>query len=256
MIQLPTDLNSAIAQAREATQAALDDGYNLVQVELVIPEIELQAQAIAKEFIPAILEPDTNLKVFFADTGAAALARRDWGEVSFKVTDLGTSRSPVDSKVEAEDGRFLLVCPSSIEVAQAEKLSNLAGDRPVVMLLPQLENVSIVGVGYAARQLRERFINKIESCYYLRPGDGFTLFRCYPSPWQVWLEKEEDKYELIAESPEKPMGDKLDLILAKASGEAIEAPEATDSADSQATPKPQKKGFMAELQKFLRALTS
>ncbi len=252
MTQLPTDLNSAIAQAKEATKAALDDGFNLVSVELVIPEIELQAQAIAQQFIPAILEPDTGLKVFFPDTGAAALARRDWGEVPFKVTDLGTSRSPVEERIEEEDRRFLLICPSSIEVAQAEKLSNLAGDRPVVILLPRLEDVSIVGIGYAARQLRERFINKIQSCYYLRPGDGFTLFRCYPSPWQIWLEPEEGKYELIAELPEKPMGDNLDLILAKATGQATEAPEA--SAD--AAPKPKKKGFMAELQKFFRALSS
>lgn len=256
MTQLPKDLNEAIAQAKEATKAALDDGYNRLQVELVIPEIELQAQAIAQEFIPAILEPDTTLKVFFADTGAAALARRDWGEVPFTVTDLGTSRSPVDGRIEPEDRRFLLICPSSIEVGQAEKLSNLAGDRPMVMLLPRLEDVSIVGIGYAARQLRERFISKIQSCYYLRPSDGFTLFRCYPSPWQLWLEPEEGKYELIAELPEKPMGDALDLILAKASGQATEAPEATDSADSLAAPKAKKKGFLAEMQKFFRALSS
>lgn len=255
MTQLPKDLNEAIAQAREATNAALDDGYTRLQVELVIPEIELQAQALAQQFIPAILEPDTPLKVFFADTGAAALARRDWEEVPFTVTDLGTSRSPVDGRIEPEDGRFLLICPSSIEVAQAEKLSNLAGDRPMVMLLPRLEDVSIVGIGLAARQLRERFISKIQSCYYLRPGDGFTLFRCYPSPWQIWLEPEEGKYELIAELPEKPMGDTLDSILAKASGQATEAPD-SDSADSQAAPKSNKKGFLAEMQKFFRALTS
>lgn len=255
MTQLPKDLNEAIAQAKEATKAILNDGYTLVSVELVIPEIELQAQAIAQEFIPAILEADTRLKVFFPDTGAAALARRDWGEVPFKVSDLGSSRSPVEGRIEPEDQQFLLVCPSSIEVAQAEKLSNLAGDRPVVMLLPRLEDVSIVGIGYAARQLRERFISKIQSGYYLRPGDGFTLFRCYPSPWQVWLEPEEGKYELIAELPEKPMGDSLDLILAKATSQGAEAQDG-DSPDSQAAPKPKKKGLMAEMQKFFRALSS
>lgn len=252
MTELPKDLNEAIAQAQEATKAALNEGYTRVQVELVIPEIELQAQAIAQQFIPALLEADTQLKVFFPDTGAAALARRDWAEVGFKIDDIGTSRSPVDNKVEPEDQQFLLICPSSIEVAQAEKLSNLAGDRPMVILLPKLEDISIVGIGYAARQLRERFINTIESCYYFRPLEGVIIYRCYPSLWQVWLE-EDGEYKLIAERPEKPMGDTLELILAQTTGQTTETSQADDS---QSAPKPKKKGFLAEVQQFFRALSS
>ena len=57
---------------------------------------------------------------------------------------IGTSRSPVDKKIASEDQCFLLIAPSAVEVAQAEKLSNLVGDRPVIMLIPKLEDVSIV----------------------------------------------------------------------------------------------------------------
>ncbi|NEO47551.1 MAG: DUF1995 family protein, partial [Moorea sp. SIO4A3] len=52
MSELPLSLEDAIAQAKQATKAALDDGQTRVQVELVFPEIALQAQSIAQEFIP------------------------------------------------------------------------------------------------------------------------------------------------------------------------------------------------------------
>lgn len=253
MTQLPNDLNEAIAQAMEATKAAINDGYTRLQIEIVVPDIELQAQTLAKQFIPALLEADTKLKVFFPDTGAAALARRDWQEVPFKIEDIGSGRSPVEAKVEPEDQCFLLIAPSAVEVAQAEKLCNLAGDRPVVILIPKLEDVSIVGIGYAARQLRERFIKTIASCYYIRPLEGAALYRCYPSPWQVWLTTD-GQPQLIAEQPEKPVGDALEMILAKATGTAT-----TDSATSFSEPTtspPKRKGFLAEMQKFLRALSN
>lgn len=253
MTKLPNDIDEAIAQAMEATKAALQDGYTRLQIEIVVPEIELQAQSLAKQFIPALLEADTQLKVFFPDTGAAALARRDWQDTSFKIEDIGTSRSPVDSKVTPEDQFFLLIAPSAVEVAQAEKLSNLAGDRPVVMLIPRLEDVSIVGIGYAARQLRERFIKTLESCYYVRSFGEGVLYRCYPSPWQVWLE-ENGQYKLISERPSKPVGDELDIILAEATGQ-VTTDGSTSSSEATIAPV-KRKGFLAEIQKFLRALSS
>ena len=235
MSNVPQTLEDAIAQAKLSTQAALDDGYRRLQVELIVPEVALQAQVIALEFSSLF---ESNLRIIFPDTGAAALARRDWGETPFKISDLGSSRTSIERKISEEDQAFLLACPSSVEVEQVEKLCNLAGDRPVVLLIPQLENVSIVGIGYAARQLRERFISTLESCYYFKPLDGAVVLRSYPSPWQVWLEN--DGYELAAEEPQKPMGDRLDQILAKASNQ--EQPVKS-------------RGLLANLQQFLRALS-
>lgn len=245
MSTFPKSLEEAIAQAKEATQTALDSGCGRLQVELVIPEIALQAQAIALEFTSVFQQYGSGLKVLFADTGAAALARRDWGETAFKVNDLGSRFTPVEMKIAPEDEIFLVVCPSSVEVNSVEKLCNLAGDRPVVLLIPQLEDVSIVGIGYTARQIRERFLSTIETCYYLRPLQGATILRCYPSLWQVWLEKEDD-YELFVEQPQKPMGEALELLLAKASGVGEEKSEVS---------KPKKSGLLGDMQKFLRALS-
>lgn len=245
MTQLPTTLDEAIAQAKAATTAALNDGYTRLQVELVFPEIQLQAQSIAEQFIPLLQERGLQLKVFFPDTGAAALARRDWGEVPFKIADLGTSRSPVESRLEPEDELFLLVSPSAVEVLQVQSLCNAVGDRPVILLNPRMGDVTTIGIGYAGRQLRDRFLNTIESCYYLRPLEGAALLRSYPAIWQVWLETKTG-FQLITEQAEKPVGDALEQILLKAT---------TPQADAPQTVQPKRKGFLSNLQSFLRALS-
>lgn len=245
MNTFPQSLDEAVNQAKEATLAALADGYNRVQVELVIAEIPLQAQALALEFTTIFTEYGSGLKVIFPDTGAASLAKRDWGEVAFRVTDLGSRYTPVETKVTPEDELFLLVCPSSVEVERVEKLCNAAEDRPVVLLIPQLEDVSIVGIGLAARQLRERFISTLFSAYYFQPLEGAALLRCHPSPWQIWLEKE-DGYELASEQAQKPVGDALERLLLKLTS--------GDSTEDSNIPRPKKSGILSNLQKMIRAL--
>jgi hypothetical protein len=246
MSQVPQSLEEAVEQAKAATLAALEAGCNRVQIELVIPEIALQAQSLALQFTYLFEEYGSGLRVLFPDTGAAALARRDWEETTFKVSDLGSRFIPVDKKISEEDTIFLVVCPSSVEVNAVEKLCNLAGDRPVILLIPQLEDLYVVGIGLAARQLRERFLSLLESAYYFRALAGAVVLRSYPSLWEVWLEKEEG-YELIAQEPQKPAGEPLELLLMKATaGTSDETTEA---------PKPKKAGLLTNMQRFLRALS-
>lgn len=246
---IPSSLEDAIAQAKEATKRALESGLNVVMIELVIPEIALQAQYLAKEFTSLFSEYNSGLKVFFPDTGAAALARRDWGETAFLISDLGNSRIPVENKVNEADQAFIVVSPSAVEVSQVEKLCNIAGDRPVVLVIPQLEDVAIVGIGYAARQLRERFLNNLESSYYFRPLDGAVVLRAFPSLWQVWLEKDDNNYELISEQPTKPLGEVLDNILMKST-----SPEDNES-ESESKPINRKQGLFSGIKSFLKALS-
>jgi hypothetical protein len=243
---IPSSLEEAIEQAKVAVKQALESGCGRIQIEFVIPEIALQAQSLALQFTSLFAEDEAGLRVLFPDTGAAALARRDWGETAFKISDLGSRFIPVEKKISDEDRVFLVVCPSAVEVAAVESLCNLAGDRPVVLLIPQLEDVAVVGIGYAARQLRDRFISTLESAYYLRPLEGAAVWRSYPSLWQVWLEKEEG-YEMIAEERQKPMGEALETLLLKAT-------TGTKDSDGEAV-KPQKTGILANMQRFLRALS-
>jgi hypothetical protein len=247
MMSLPKSFEETITQAKAATLAALNDGLDRVQIELVFPEIALKAQNLALEFTSIFTEYGFGLKVLFPDTGAAALARRDWGEVPFKVGDLGSSRIPIEMKISDADEVFLVVCASSVEVSQVEKLCNIANGRPVVLLIPQLEDVSIVGIGYAARQLRERFISTLHSCYYFRPLEGAIVYRSYPSNWQVWLENGTEDYQLIAQEKQKPMGEYLDRLIAEAINPTPDNPQPKNII--------KKPGLMTNLGRFLKALS-
>ena len=242
MSKLPTNLEESITFAQTAALAAIADGYQRITVEILIPE--LKSLDLAKQFITAFADRGNTLKVLFTDTGAAALAKRDWTDIDFKISDVGSSRSPVTEKIQDEDLLFIAIEPSAVEVEQIEKLCNAAGDRPVILFLPRLEDAAIVGIGYAARQLRDRFLTTLHSAYYIKPLEESAIYRCYPGQWQVWLEQN-DNYTLLAERPQKPVGDELDDIL---------APSTT--IDTAGIAKPTKSGgVFASLGRFMRTLS-
>ena len=234
MSDLPTSLEETIDQAIASTKAAIEDGITRLQVEMVIPE--LKQQPIAKRFLTVFQDLGLQFKVYFPDAGAAALAKRDWGNPDFTIRGI----NEIQAAMTPDDEAFLVVNPSAVEVQDVEKLCNEAQDRPIVLLNPQLEDVSIVGIGYAARQLRERFLSTLVSSYYYRPMPDAAVLRRHPQGWQIWQEVGE-QYELKAELSERPSSEVLEKVLY---GE-------NDSSD---TPKP-KKSLLGELQKFLKALS-
>lgn len=237
MPELPNTLEEAIEQAKTATRAALADGYTRLQVELQFPELKMLP--VAQQFVPAFENLGSQLRVYFPDAGAAALARRDWGEQPFTIRGI----RDLKAEIQSDDKLILFVEPSSVEVQEVEQLCQTAMDRPVVLLNPRMEDIVTIGIGVAGRQLRERFLNTFESCYYLQPREGAAIFRAYPDAWQVWVEKDaESNYELVSETPQKPNGEALEQILMSVSG-------ASDAVQ------PRKKGLLASMQEFLRALT-
>lgn len=235
-MSLPKSLEEAIIQAQTATQAAIADGYNRLQVELVFPELKILP--VAQQFLPPFEALENKLRVYFPDAGAAALARRNWGEKPYAIRGI----SDLKAEMQPDEELIVFVEPSSVEVQEVERLCQEAVDRSVVLLNPRMEDIATIGIGYAGRQLRERFLNTFEPCYYVRPLEGAALLRAYPSPWQVWVETEDD-YELIAEEAQKPVGEALDRILTGSSN---------TSPDAVARPR---KGLLSSLQQFLRALS-
>ena len=240
---IPTTLPAATEQAKSAVQSALAAGQTLIQVEMAIPE--LKHQPIAEQFLE-IFESQ-QFKVFFPDAGAAALARRDWDNPDFVIRGLGELSNPV----EADDDIYLVVNPSSIEVKEVEALCNQVTDQPVVLLNPSLEDVATIGIGYAGRQLRERFLSKIQTCYYLRPIDEAAIYRCYPGPWQLWRETAPNEYKWVSDFPDRPSSEDIDRIL-YGSGPSSDGSEET-ATSGQSTGR--KRGIFSELQQFIRALT-
>lgn len=240
---IPNSLEAATEQAKAAVQAALAAGIGRLQVEMVIPE--LKHQPIAQQFL-TIFEQQ-QLKVFFPDAGAAALARRDWGNPEFTIRGLGELVDPV----EPDDDIYLVVNPSSVEVATVESLCNTVTDRPVILLNPQMEDVAVVGIGYAARQIRDRFLSQIEPCYYLRPLEAAAVYRCYPGPWQLWKETAPNQYSWVSDFANRPSGEDIERLLYGDTATSAEG----ETANTAGKPAGRKKGIFAELQQFLRALS-
>ena len=240
---IPKTLPEATEQAKSAAQAALAAGQTLIQVEMAIPE--LKHQPIAEQFLD-IFESQ-QFKVFFPDAGAAALARRDWDNPDFVIRGLGELTAPVD----ADDDIYLVVNPSSIEVKEVESLCNQVTDQPVVLLNPSLEDVATIGIGYAGRQLRERFLSKIQTCYYLRPIDQAAVYRCYPGPWQLWRETTPNEYEWVSDFPDRPSSEDIDRILYGSGSPSDSSEDVANSGQSTG----RKRGIFSELQQFIRALT-
>jgi hypothetical protein len=237
--QLPSSLEDAIVQAQAATKSALGAGYTKLSVEIFFPELKIMP--IAQQFCEAFIEWGDGVKLFFTDAGTAAWAKKNWPDSSFQFrsVDVAGSRQTTAAieHVSTDDKLYIVVSPTAVEVGAVEQLCNQAGDVPVILLVPRLEDVSIVGIGYAGRALRERFLSTIEPCYFLRPiEDQTALTRFYPTPWQVWLEKD-GTWQVIAEEFLKPDSEKIDNLVAASLGTGQK-----------------KRSIFAELQSFLSAL--
>jgi Domain of unknown function (DUF1995) len=240
MTQLPNTLEDAIVQAQAATQAAIAAGYPRISVELLFPE--LKVMPIAQQFVGAFESYGTGLKVFFPDAGTSAWAKQNWADrvVKFGSLDVAGSRqtTEADEQIEPDDQLYLFVAPTSVEVAPVEQICEAAGDRPCILFNPRLEDVATIGIGYAGRQLRDRFLVTLEPAYYLRPiDDTLALLRSYPGKWQVWYESG-GEWRVIGEEDARPDTERIEAIVQAATG----------------AQKPKSAGFFAEIGAFIKAL--
>ncbi len=240
MTQLPNTLEAAIVQSQAAAQAAIAAGYPRITVELLFPE--LKAMPVAQQFAEAFTQYGDGLKIFFTDAGTAAWAKKNWEAtgVKFGSLDVAGSRqtTEADEQIEEDDRLYLFVSPTAVEVGPVEQICEAAGDRPCILLNPRLEDVATIGIGYAGRQLRDRFLVTLEPAYYLRPiDDTLALMRSYPEPWQVWYESA-GEWQAIGEEQTRPDAERIEAIVQAATG----------------TQKPKSAGFFAELGAFIKAL--
>jgi Domain of unknown function (DUF1995) len=240
MTQLPNTLEDAIVQAQAASHAAIAAGYSRISVELLFPE--LKAMPVAQQFAEAFTPYGDGLKLFFTDAGTAAWAQKNWEATGAKFGSLDVAGSrqttEADEQIEPDDRLYIFVSPTAVEVGPVEQICAAAGDRPCILLNPRLEDVATIGIGYAGRQLRERFLVTIEPAYYLRPiDDTLALMRDYPTPWQVWHEAA-GEWRAIAEEQTRPDSERIEALLQQATG----------------TQKPKSAGLFAEVGAFIRAL--
>lgn len=232
----PDSLETSISQAVEATKAAIADHKTLLKVDIAIPE--LKPLPVAQQYLSQLPDLGENVKVFFSDTGAAALARHQWQDISYELRGIEELIDPV----QPENDAFVFIAPTPVEVGKVEQICNQAGDRVCILLNPKLEDVSIVGIGMAGRTLRERFLNNIESCYSFLPLERGAVIRSYPSAWQIWWaegEEDDSEHQILATEESRPSGERIGQLLASLT----------------ATEDVRKPGLLDNMQQFWKALT-
>lgn len=218
--ELPDDLAGAHAQALEGVHAALAAGYYRLQVEMLIPDIK--PEILARPFADAFEPPFAFL---FADAGAAALAQRNWNEPGWTVMGINQA-----DRLSA-DTALVFASPTVVEIREVEALCVARGEAipeakkedsegrdraPILLLNPQLLDTATVGIGWAGRQLRQRFISTLEPCYFLQAFGAGAMMRQYPHPWTVWLLNDDDEYEILEVCKSRPTGEDLSNMFADA----------------------------------------
>ena len=195
----------------------------------------------------SVIIPTYNRPAYLKDA-IASVVSQTYPNLEIIVSDDGSSESPEPITKAFQDPRLRLRRnPKNLGIGlNATHAFAEATGKYVVMLNPKLEDIAVVGIGYTARQIRERFLSTLESCYYLQPLEGATLLRVYPGPWQVWGETEDDDYELLGEFTKKPSGEEMANLFAD---------EEEQDGDSTSPNRPKKGSLFAELGQFIRALT-
>jgi len=225
---LSDDFDGAVADAAGALLAAIDDGAAKLRLDFdtsmgdeTYTRLKLSlefARDVAIEWALSLPE-DKTLAVFFPDAGAAALARQDWkmddpdeAEVPPNVRVAGFPRDKLDDA----DGAVFCLCPRAPERDACEALVNACEDslRPIALLNPYLVDMGTTGFGMAGRMFKERLVDTLEPCYYLRTLDWGALARTYPKPYTVWREDadEADGYAFVRNYASAPNDETLEEL--------------------------------------------
>lgn len=205
-MDLPADLNAARRQCATALEAALADGLTRLQVDLRFEG--LRWPAVAHGLCEALQQQRRTTVLAFADMGAAALARRDFGlSAAEAVTfaDLSAGRGPDHAAL------CVAVTPAAPDFTAFENACTALGEHPVIALNPRLEDAA-VGIGSVARTRRRGFLALWRVVYGLYPLEQAALAYAHPGPWRLFRE-DPDGFRLAASLPNRPDGDAMDQLL-------------------------------------------
>ncbi|KAL9268409.1 hypothetical protein AKJ16_DCAP11725 [Drosera capensis] len=221
-VPFPTDYTELLEQAKEATESALKDEKQLMEIEFPtsglgsVPgdgeggtEMTGSMQLI-REFCDRFVTPEkvTRTRIFFPEASEVKVARKSAFEgVSFKLDyltkpsffqDFGFfTEVRMSDRVKPEDELFLVAYPHFnvdemlvVEELYKEAVANTG--RKLIIFNGELDRIRS---GYyppffypKLAALSQNLFPKMETVYYIhnfKGQNGGTLFRCYPGPWKV-----------------------------------------------------------------------
>ncbi|KAM5573664.1 protein LPA3-like [Rosa sericea] len=222
-VSIPRDYDELLEQASKATQLALKDNKQLMEIEFPtagldsVPGdgeggIEMTGSIqLIREFCDILISPEkaTRTRIFFPEANEVEFARKSAFEgASFKLDyltkpsffeDFGfTEKVKMTDRVKPEDELFLAAYPyfNVSEMLVVEELYREAvvnTSRKLIIFNGELDRIRS---GYypsffypKLAALLKTLFPSMETVYYIhnfKGRSGGTLFRCYPGPWKVF----------------------------------------------------------------------
>eukprot|EP00904_Undaria_pinnatifida_P005540 jgi/Undpi1/2115/HiC_scaffold_12.g05501.m1 len=191
-------------QTAEATQAAMDAGVKLIELEFppVRGKLDISlgetldanrvfARELARSFSARM---GKELWLVFPDDAEAELAAKTYGGTTFRVVGIQSAIK----NLQEEDCKMQIVINPGFNVEEWIVLEKLARpDVPMVMLNGGLDKLR---GGYYPRifypglyNAKERFLKNFETMYYLKALPGGWIFRKAPEDWQIVSMSQEAK---------------------------------------------------------------
>ncbi|KAI8547052.1 hypothetical protein RHMOL_Rhmol07G0165700 [Rhododendron molle] len=229
-VPFPNDYSELLEQAKEATELALKDNKQLMEIEFPTAGLEsvpgdaeggtemTGSMQLIREFCNLFVIPEkaTRTRIFFPEANEVKFARQSvFGGASFKLDyltkpsfleDFGfVSKVKMADRVKPEDEMFLVAYPyyNVNEMLVVEELYNEAVAKTTRKLIIFNGELDRIRSGYyppffypKLAALTTTLFPKMETVYYIhnfKGTRGGTLFRSYPGPWKV-LRKVRGKY--------------------------------------------------------------
>ncbi|WCJ29117.1 hypothetical protein M5689_010774 [Euphorbia peplus] len=221
-VPFPRDYDQLIQQAKTATELALEDGKQLMEIEFPTAGLEsvpgdgeggiemTGSMQLIREFCDRFVSPEkaTRTRVFFPEANEVIFARESaFGGSSLKLDyltkpsffeDFGFfEKVKMSERVKPEDELFLVAYPYFnvnemlvVEELYREAVANTT--RKLIIFNGELDRIRS---GYyppffypKLASLLKSLFPFMETVYYIhnfKGRNGGTLFRCYPGPWKV-----------------------------------------------------------------------
>ncbi|KAH6825507.1 LOW PSII ACCUMULATION protein [Perilla frutescens var. hirtella] len=221
-IPFPSDYDELLKQAKEATELALKNNKQLMEIEFPtsgldsVPGdgeggIEMTGSLqLIREFCDLVVSPEkaTRTRVFLPEANEVAFARKSaFGGSSLKLDyltkpsffqDFGfVSKVKMADRVKPADELFLVGYPyfnvnEMLVVEELYKEAVVNTSRKLIIFNGELDRIRS---GYypaffypKLAALTDSLFPKMETVYYIhnfKGRNGGVLFRCYPGPWKV-----------------------------------------------------------------------
>ena len=196
MFLLPSDLSNALMDIEKSLEQNLNSGILRFTIELRFEGLKFN-QIGFKVF--EIISKKYKTFLTFADSGAVALAQRDYEAIK---ANIFTFKSFKESEYILDTNSVLVsMLPQPYDFDFFEPMCDeFKGIH--ISINPKFEDANI-GIGSVIRERRKNFVRTWNNIYYLQPLNKGALMHIAPDNWALFKERE-GKYFFVKGFESKP----------------------------------------------------